>query len=224
MFTGFSEKTADFMWGIRLNNNKEWFEEHKEDYKQHLAQPMSALANEVYSRFTEQTGASELTLHVSRIYRDARRLFGRGPYKDHLWFTIRKPTEWWVDMPAFWFELAPEGLSYGMGYYHARPLTMEKHRARIDNDPKRLLALSKALDERGEFVLEGEEYKRAKVTKTSELAAWYNKKWFSLIHEAPLSKDIEAPALVERLAGGFVFLKPFYDYFASLEADKNPKE
>lgn len=224
MFEGFCEKTADFMWGIRLNNNKEWFEAHKDEYKRYLAQPMNELAREVYDGFIAKTKAENLVLHVSRIYRDARRLHGRGPYKDHLWFTIRKPSEWWTDMPAFWFELAPEGFSYGVGYYHARPETMEKHRARIDSDPKRLAALARALKKRGEFALEGEEYKRPKGKIEGALGEWYNKKWFSLTHEEPLSKAIEDPSLVNRLTDGFVFLYSFYEYFASLEADPAPRK
>ena len=32
MFTGYTEKTIEFMWGIRLNNNREWFTAHKQDY------------------------------------------------------------------------------------------------------------------------------------------------------------------------------------------------
>ena len=30
MFQGFSGATVDFMWGIRFNNEKGWFEAHKE--------------------------------------------------------------------------------------------------------------------------------------------------------------------------------------------------
>jgi len=36
MFNGFSEQTIDFLWGIRLNNEKSWFESHKEEYKRVL--------------------------------------------------------------------------------------------------------------------------------------------------------------------------------------------
>ena len=39
MFTGYSDKTQEFLWGIRLNNNREWFTAHKEDYLRHLQQP-----------------------------------------------------------------------------------------------------------------------------------------------------------------------------------------
>ena len=29
MFTGFTDETVDFMWGIRFNNERSWFEAHK---------------------------------------------------------------------------------------------------------------------------------------------------------------------------------------------------
>ena len=39
-FTGFYPETIDFLWGIRLNNNREWFEAHKADYQRFLWEPM----------------------------------------------------------------------------------------------------------------------------------------------------------------------------------------
>ncbi|NLC78784.1 MAG: DUF2461 domain-containing protein, partial [Ruminococcaceae bacterium] len=142
MFNGFSQKTIDFMWGIRLNNNREWVTAHKEEYHSDLEAPMKALAGEVAEKFAKKQPKLGLELHVSRIYRDARRLFGNGPYKDHLWFTLRKVTLEWTDKPVFWFELGPEKLSYGVGYYQAAPITMQKHRARIDNNPAELKKLA----------------------------------------------------------------------------------
>ena len=32
MFEGFSPETIDFLWGIRMNNNREWFTENKKNY------------------------------------------------------------------------------------------------------------------------------------------------------------------------------------------------
>ena len=32
MFTGFSDETVDFLWGICFNNERAWFEAHKETY------------------------------------------------------------------------------------------------------------------------------------------------------------------------------------------------
>ena len=37
MFTGFTPATIDFMWNIRFYNERAWFEQHKEEYRQVLA-------------------------------------------------------------------------------------------------------------------------------------------------------------------------------------------
>ncbi len=36
MFSGFNGETIDFMWNIRFNNEKSWFLEHMQEYKQVL--------------------------------------------------------------------------------------------------------------------------------------------------------------------------------------------
>ena len=73
----------------------------------------------------EQRPDLPLRGRVSRIYRDARRLHGRGPYKDNLWLSVEAPSQSvWTSQPTFWFELGPEEWSYGLGYYSATPATM----------------------------------------------------------------------------------------------------
>ena len=78
-----------------------------------------------------------LMLKVSRIYRDARRLHGQGPYKDHLWFCVRAGGEDWTGRPTFYFEIGPDYYSYGMGFYSATPAQMEAFRRSIDANPER---------------------------------------------------------------------------------------
>lgn len=81
MFQGFSDKTIDFMWGIRFNNEKTWFEAHKEEYLTHFYNPMRELGRQVFDEMTQRHGDLGLVLKVSRIYRDARRLHGRDPIR-----------------------------------------------------------------------------------------------------------------------------------------------
>ena len=221
MFNGFSEQTIDFLWGIRLNNEKSWFESHKEEYKRVLEQPMKALASEVYKAFNEKYPELGLFCYLSRIYRDARRLFGRGPYKDCLWFTLARGEDR-LEKPSFWFEIMPATWTYGLGYYSAKPITMLKHRRRIDNNPKPMEKLARALNHQTEFVLEGEDYKRPKGDPGELLYDWYNKKTFSLIHEEKVGSAIYSPDLVQRLLDGFSFLVPYYEYFSSLDSDPDP--
>lgn len=56
-----------------------------------------------------------------------------------------------------WFELTPDDWSYGMGFWCAKPVVMEKHRARIDRNPKPLLRLENKLRKQDQFVLNGPE-------------------------------------------------------------------
>ena len=48
MFTGFTDATVDFLWGIRFNNERPWFEAHKETYLSELYRPMKDLGAEIY--------------------------------------------------------------------------------------------------------------------------------------------------------------------------------
>ena len=216
MFQGFSQQAVDFLWGIRFNNERSWFLEHKQEYLTYVAEPLRQLGEEVQQVMEEKSPELGLNLHVSRIYRDARRLHGRGPYKDHLWFTLRRPKERWVSLPAFYFEIAPEYYSFGMGCYDPTPVTMAKLRARIDRDPKPLEKLARKLNRQSLFVLEGEEYKRPKGQVSPLLAPWFNRKTLSLSAAYPPDDCFLTPALTDRVTEGFAWLMPYYRYLKKI--------
>ena len=225
MFQGFTDETVDFMWGIRFNNERAWFEANKQTYLDHLYRPMKELGGEIYDHISGQLKDYGLIGKVSRIYRDARRLHGRGPYKDHLWISVEQPGDLWTARPCFWFELAPENWSYGMGYYMAKPLTMAKLRARMERDPAEMLKLTRALDRQAEFVLSGEEYKKPKPgAPDAVLEPWFRKKNFSIVHEEPLTEDLFSRDIAERLKAGYDFLLPYYRYFVTLDGDADPRD
>lgn len=224
MFQGFSDATVDFMWGIRFNNEKSWFLEHKEEFQTHFQRPMKELAAEVFDFLNGKYPDQGLTCKVSRIYRDARRLRGRGPYRDCLWFSMEQPGDFWTARPTVWFELSPEGASWGLGYYMAKPLTMAKLRARMDANPAPMEDLTRALADRPQFRLEGEEYKKAKPACSDLLFPWYQKKSFVLRHDEGISAALYDHSLVERLQADFDFLMPFYAYFVTLDGDRDPRE
>ena len=225
MFTGFTGETVDFMWGIRFNNERDWLEAHKQIYLEHFYHPMRELGDEVYAYLREERPDCGLIRKVTRIYRDARRLHGRGPYKDHLWFSVEQPSEQWTAKPTFWFELAPDGWSCGMGYYLPKPLTMAKLRARITRDPETMEKLMRRLEGQEEFVLSVEEYKKPRGAAPSALLEpWYRAKSFSILHEDKLTEEIFSRDILERLKQGFGFLLPFYDYFVTLDGDPDPRD
>ena len=224
MFQGFSPDTVEFMWGIRFNNDRGWFEAHKELYKTSFQEPMKELAAQLQREMLEKFPKSELNMKVSRIHRDARRLFGRGPYKDHLWLSLFR----WDGgeegaRPVLWFELGPEQWSYGMGFWCAKPVVMAKHRARMDRDPGPMETLTRRLARQDRFVLEGPEYKRPKAAPSPLLAPWYAKKSFSLCQEGEHCDLLWSHDLVDALVEGYEFLLPYYQYMELLEGDPDPR-
>ena len=221
MFTGYSDKVGDFFWELRFNNSREWFNPRKEEFNQLVMQPTKALANELYDWFQEQYPALGLNLHISRIYRDARRLHGRGPYKEHLWFTIERPHERFESVPALYFELAPNYYSYGCGYWEAGAATMAKLRARIDNDPKPLERLARRLN-KSKFVLSGEEFKRPKGDAGKLLNPWYNRKNIAIGYDDNPEDVLFTPQLKGEVLDGFRFLMPYYQYLDTLAGDMEP--
>ena len=225
MFTGFTDETVDYMWGIRFNNERAWFEAHKDTYLTQFYQPMRELGDELYDFIRDKRPNAGLIRKVSRIYRDARRLHGRGPYKESLWFSVEQPSEMWTAHPTFWFELMPEGWTYGMGYYMAKPLTMAKLRSRMDRDPRPMEKLTRALNGQTEFVLETEDYKKPRSQPASDLLApWYQAKSFTICHSNKLTDELFSREIVDRLKTGFEFLLPYYDYFVTLDGDPDPRD
>ncbi|MCL2841205.1 MAG: DUF2461 domain-containing protein [Defluviitaleaceae bacterium] len=219
MFNGFTPRTIDFMWNLRLNNQKAWFEAHKEDFKQDFQTPMKALGKEVFERMSADYSQYGFIHKVSRIYKDARRVRGGEPYRCNLWFSVEKPSEDWTSTPVFWFDLSPENWSYGLGYYQSKAATMAKFRARVDRNPKQFEQFIAPLEEQKEFILSGDEYKRKKEVPSPKVAEWYNRKAFSLMHQQQNGDELYSPQLVDRIVSGYQFLMPFYDYFVTLDSD-----
>ena len=222
MFRGFSQQAVDFLWQLRFNNDRSWFEPRKEEYQMLLREPIRQLGTAVQQEVARRYPGVQLNLHVSRVYRDARRLHGRGPYKDHLWFVLRSPVDEAGETehgPAFYFEIAPEYYSIGMGYYSATPRTMAKMRKRMDRDPEPAQRLARRLNRQKEYVLEGTMYSRPKGDKGNLLNPWYNRKNIAISWDRPCEGSLFTSELANEIVSGIDFLMPFYEYFSSLRGE-----
>ena len=210
MFKGFSPETVDFLWGIRMNNNRDWFLEHKKDYVNHLYEPMKALGADLFQPFLDKPGN---LLKVSRIYRDAR-LHHPVPYKESLWICIRQDVAWWAENPCLYFEICPEGVTYGFCLWRPRTATMEDIRKRWAAKPEEFLQLVANTEKATGVPITADLYKRPKEAPIEELKPFYA--WRGNIGctvTEPVSEAMFGPELGIR-AGEFLNkLIPLYDYF-----------
>ena len=210
MFTGYSPETVDFLWGIRLNNNREWFLEHKKDYVKFLYEPTKALGAELFQPFIEKSG--EL-LKVSRIYRDAR-MHHPVPYKESLWICIRQDVEWWAENPCLFFEINPEGVDYGFFIWKPRPAVMKQFRQSISARPDEFLSMIEKVEADTGLPVTADHYKRPEVCNNPDLERFYlwKDKIDCTIHE-DFSEAVFGPELADRVRDFFIKLTPLYDYF-----------
>ena len=214
-FTGFTSETGEFLWELAFHNEKPWFEAHREQFLRAVKEPFDALAKETLALMRQKHPNEPYCLHISRIYRDARRLFGRGPYKDHLWFSI-KASQVLLEGPMFWFEVGAADYSYGMGFYSATPAQMEAFRRSIDANPERFRRIAEGVKRRG-YKLDGEEYKRPKKLRGDALIdGWYNRKRIGLEKSFDLGGDAFSQKLPEILVSAYAELMPMYEYFMEI--------
>ena len=210
MFTGFTPETIDFLWGIRMNNNREWFNANKKQYTDTLYHPMKELGAELFEPFLDRPGN---LLKVSRIYRDAR-MHHPVPYKESLWICIRQDVEWWAENPCLFFEINPAGVDYGFFIWGPRPAVMEDFRRAIAANPAEFLDVIEKVESATGMKIAAETYKRPKPCDNPDLAPYFawKGKIGCIIHE-DFSEATFGPDLLPRVADFLQKLLPIYDYF-----------
>lgn len=210
MFTGFTPETMDFLWGIRMNNNRDWFTQHKGDYVRTLYEPMKELGQAVFQPFLERPGN---LLKVSRIYRDAR-MHPPTPYKESLWLCIRRDVDWWAENPCLYFELNPEGANYGFFYWKPRTSMLEEFRRNISAKPDDFLKLIFDTEAAVGQPVTAECYKRPKPTDNPALIPYFAwKGQIGCTREIAPGDRLFGSQLEEEVSGFFEALTPLYEYF-----------
>ena len=212
MFKGFTPETIDFLWGIRFNNRRDWFNEHKQMYLETLYRPMQELAAAV----SEKYQLEGTILKTARIYRDVR-FSGGIPYKEHLWFCIRKPDVFWSEHPSMYFQIEPEGGSCGFIHYAPAASLMALHRKHLLEQPDVFSGILNEILKEPEFQDCSLRYKRPKPGSTPETANLYDMKNCFIERQIPVGEQLFSEQLPELLAETFRKLEPLYHYFERLE-------
>ena len=214
MFTGFTKQTGEFFWELAFHNERPWFLEHKEEFERVVNAPFKALARDLYEEMSRRVPDAEYSVHLSRIYRDARRLFGRGPYKDHLWFTLT-PAGSGEYGPTFWFEIGASDYSYGLGFWAPGASTMEALRRAIAANPAGFERLVTDISSMKGFALHGEEYRRPKGEHGEIIDPWYNRKYLDYGTRRDHDALLYSSELVGAMAGDFEKLMPLCRFMSA---------
>lgn len=216
-FEGFSPKTLEFLRNLEANNNKAWFEAHRQEYQEHLLQPLQDLVVDLsgfmltIDPYFETTPAINKT--ISRIHRDTRFSRDKSPYRNTMWITFKRPRKDWKDAPAYFFEVSPDSYRYGMGFYSASKGTMDRFRERIDKEPQEFLKVISFYSKQQVFAVEGDKYKRTlDESKPEEIQEWYQRRNLYLVCNRRDDDRLLSSRLLDDLIEGFALVAPLYHY------------
>jgi uncharacterized protein (TIGR02453 family) len=131
-FTGFTRDAFSFWKGLERNNNRAWFQSHKDQYEQAVRRPMQLLIEELAPLY----GPGRL----SRINKDMR-FAKEKPYKNYLA----------TGLSGSYISFSKEGLWVGTGMYKPEPAALRQLREAIANDAsgRELTKLAASLRRKG---------------------------------------------------------------------------
>jgi uncharacterized protein (TIGR02453 family) len=140
MFSHFDPSLMRFLKALASNNDREWFNDHKQDYEDKVRTPALAFVEQMdhwihlvsphYEASTKKVGGS-----LMRVYRDVRFSKDKSPYKTNVGIQFRHEVGKDVHAPGFYLHIAPDNIFLGVGTWHPHPDALKAIREHIVSKP-----------------------------------------------------------------------------------------
>ena len=206
------EKTLAFLKKLQSNNNRDWFQENKIEYKE-SHEEMAEFAETLLkglSQFDEiETSSGKKSLY--RIYRDVRFSKNKEPYKTNRSGSFRRLGE--SRRGGYYFSIQPGNTMIGGGFYapSTEDLNHIRKQIELDAEPLRSALKNKTLRSFYNELL-GEQLKTAprgfeKDDPNIDLLRYKN---FYLMHTF-LDKEVLSEDFNKKVIEGFMAIMPFFD-------------
>lgn len=145
-FTGFNADFWAFFDALKKNNNREWFAENKDRYKDRVVAPISAFISAIAPELQEISPHYNADPRPNRgsmfrIYRDVRFSKDKRPYKEYAAAQFRHRMGKDVHAPGFYVHLERGNVVYGGGVWVPPGDALLKIRERIVGKPEKWQAV-----------------------------------------------------------------------------------
>jgi uncharacterized protein (TIGR02453 family) len=136
----FTSRTFDWLSDIRTNNNKAWFDEHREHYETDVREPALAYIEAMIPelrRISKHFVASPKRSGGSlmRVYRDMRFARDAEPYKTNIGIQFRHERGRDVHAPGFYLHVDPGECFLGAGIWRPESSALRAIRQEIADRP-----------------------------------------------------------------------------------------
>lgn len=217
------KEAFDFLKTLSKNNNREWFNEHKERYlkaHENVICFADALLREMNTHDQIETETGKKSLH--RIYKDVRFSKDKTPYNIHWGGGFKRATQ--KRRGGYYFHLQPGNSFVGGGFWGPNPEDMKRIREDIDvnyEDWRKIFKDKIFVKTFG--VLEGEQLVSAPrgYEKDHPAIDLLRHKQFLLRHYFT-DEEVLHPDFVRRANEVFKAMRPYFDYMSEvLTTDAN---
>jgi len=206
-FPGFPAQGLQFLENLARNNEREWFQAHKEDYLQHVLAPAQEFVFALGERLKSISGGISYDTRtggsgsVMRIYRDVRFSRDKTPYNTNLRLIFWAGTRKKMENPGFFVRIDPSGVElYAGTYAFTKPFLSAYRDAVVDDQLGRdLQAALRSVSDAGEYQIGGQHYKRVPQGYDAEHPRADLLRYNGLYAQAPaiLPELITSPQLVD---------------------------
>ena len=164
-FEGFSRETLDFFKKLKKNNDKNWFEMHREEYVDYVLNPAKAFVvamGEKLKKLSPSINADPRTnKSLFRINKDLRFSKDKIPYKTNLGISFWDGPLARMESASFYFHVKSESLMLGAGIYKFNKQLLDKYRDSVVHPEfgKQLAKIYNEISGKG-YNFGGKHYKR----------------------------------------------------------------
>lgn len=167
-FNGFPRQVLSFFEELSQNNNREWFQEHKERYQDWIQHPAQAFVLALGENLKLLSNGIEYDLRTSgvgsilRIYRDIRFSKDKTPYKTNLGIMFWEGPRKKMENPSLYFHMDTTGAFLYAGFYGFTRDYLKTYRDAVDDQQlgTELVSILERIEALGEFEVGGDRYKR----------------------------------------------------------------
>ncbi len=219
-FEGFSADSLKFLMENKINNSKQWYDAHKDEYTRLVYNPFTELVKELGPAMLQIDSQIIIkpTRVISRVRRDTRFTHDKSLYRDNIWISFLRDKASMSTTACYWFDIGQSGSSHGVGFYGATPQSMARMREMIINNHPAFQFACECYENQNRFVIGGETYKRSKFPDQPEnLKAWLDRKNIFFESSETSFKHAFSKELPAFLKKGFQMLKPIYDFLCIID-------
>jgi uncharacterized protein (TIGR02453 family) len=140
-FPGFRPAALRFFKELAANQDRAWFQDHKNIYETEVLAPLRALVADLATEFSRRgVGLTADPLKaVFRIHRDVRFSRDQAPYKTHAGAVLSRDGSK-GGFGIFYIHIDPAGSFAACGFYQPEPKYLEALRIAMFEEPKRIRA------------------------------------------------------------------------------------